>query len=267
MSTHLITDPTTDPATPAAPVTDPAWLALSAAMTDEVPVIADRDDLLVTIAPGCRAGRPGVFPADPGPDRGQRPPPRRGGPRHRHPAPARGLGPLRARVGPAGARVRARRALGLGATPGRATGRGRGGRGARGVPYRGRAGRTAPGRPALVARLGHPPDPRRVRADRPHPHPRREPRGRRTGRRAPARPGRGRDPQPGRGRAGRPGRHRRPRRGHPRHAARDLDHRAHHPGLRRRDDDRPWPPVVRRARRRPRHRTGDGPGRLTRLHW
>ena len=61
MSAHLITDPTTDPATPAATVTDPAWLALSAAMTDEVPVIADRDDLLVTIAPGAGRGAPACF--------------------------------------------------------------------------------------------------------------------------------------------------------------------------------------------------------------
>jgi len=58
MSTHLITDPTT---TPAAPVTDPAWLALSVAMTDEVPVIAERDDLLVTIAPGAGRGAPACF--------------------------------------------------------------------------------------------------------------------------------------------------------------------------------------------------------------
>ncbi|OZM76579.1 VWA domain-containing protein [Pseudonocardia sp. MH-G8] len=65
MSTHLITepttDPTTDPTTPAVTVTDPAWLALSAAMTDEVPVIADRDDLLVTIAPGAGRGAPACF--------------------------------------------------------------------------------------------------------------------------------------------------------------------------------------------------------------
>ncbi|MBN9097972.1 MAG: VWA domain-containing protein [Pseudonocardia sp.] len=58
MSTHLITDPTT---APAAPVTDPAWLALSVAMTDEVPVIAERDDLLVTIAPGAGRGAPACF--------------------------------------------------------------------------------------------------------------------------------------------------------------------------------------------------------------
>ncbi|WP_246632653.1 hypothetical protein [Pseudonocardia nigra] len=60
MSTHLITDPTAAPTT-AAPVTGPAWLALSAAMTDEVPVIADRDDLLVTIAPGAGRGAPACF--------------------------------------------------------------------------------------------------------------------------------------------------------------------------------------------------------------
>ncbi len=58
MSAHLIADPTADP-TPA-PL-DPTWLALSVAMTDEVPVIADRDDLLVSIAPGAGRGAPACF--------------------------------------------------------------------------------------------------------------------------------------------------------------------------------------------------------------
>ncbi|MFC6080958.1 vWA domain-containing protein [Sphaerisporangium aureirubrum] len=47
--------------TPTTPATDPAWLALSAAMTWEVPVIADRDDLIVTIAPGVGHGAPACF--------------------------------------------------------------------------------------------------------------------------------------------------------------------------------------------------------------
>jgi hypothetical protein len=56
MTTHLITDPTA-PATAVFPAA-PGWLTLSAAMTAEVPVIADRDDLLVTIAPGAGHGAP-----------------------------------------------------------------------------------------------------------------------------------------------------------------------------------------------------------------
>jgi hypothetical protein len=56
MTTHLIADPTTTGTAvfPAAP----GWLSLSAAMTAEVPAIADRDDLLVTIAPGAGHGHP-----------------------------------------------------------------------------------------------------------------------------------------------------------------------------------------------------------------
>jgi hypothetical protein len=59
MSTHLITDPaaTASAVFPAAP----GWLALSAAMTDEVPIIADRKDLVVTIAPGAGHGAPACF--------------------------------------------------------------------------------------------------------------------------------------------------------------------------------------------------------------
>ncbi|MGQ0573844.1 MAG: VWA domain-containing protein [Pseudonocardia sp.] len=55
---HVIADPDAAPAPDAA---DPTWLALSVALTDEVPVIADRDDLLVTIAPGAGRGAPACF--------------------------------------------------------------------------------------------------------------------------------------------------------------------------------------------------------------
>ncbi|MHA6631121.1 VWA domain-containing protein [Pseudonocardia sichuanensis] len=54
---HVIADPDATPA----PAADPTWLALSVALTDEVPVIADRDDLLVTIAPGAGRGAPACF--------------------------------------------------------------------------------------------------------------------------------------------------------------------------------------------------------------
>ena len=71
MTAHLIDDDTT-PTTPttgdatAADSTAPdlaadAWLALSAAMTDAVPDIADREDLIVTIAPGAGHGAPACF--------------------------------------------------------------------------------------------------------------------------------------------------------------------------------------------------------------
>ena len=57
MTAHLIADDTTpDPAT-----TAPGWLTLSAALTDEVPMIADREDLLVTVAPGAGQGAPACF--------------------------------------------------------------------------------------------------------------------------------------------------------------------------------------------------------------
>lgn len=59
MSTHVTTDPT---ATGAAVFpTRPEWLTLSAAFADQVPVIADRDDLLVTVAPGAGGGAPACF--------------------------------------------------------------------------------------------------------------------------------------------------------------------------------------------------------------
>jgi hypothetical protein len=59
MSTHLAADPT---ATGAAVFpARPEWLTLSAALADEVPVIADREDLLVSIAPGAGGGAPACF--------------------------------------------------------------------------------------------------------------------------------------------------------------------------------------------------------------
>ena len=39
----------------------PGWLTLSAAFGDEVPAIADRDDLVVTVAPGAGHGAPACF--------------------------------------------------------------------------------------------------------------------------------------------------------------------------------------------------------------
>lgn len=59
MSAHLITDPAA-PA-PAIFPAAPGWLTLSAAMTSEVPLIADRDDVMVTIAPGAGHGAPACF--------------------------------------------------------------------------------------------------------------------------------------------------------------------------------------------------------------
>ncbi|MCU1680211.1 MAG: hypothetical protein JWQ81_950 [Amycolatopsis sp.] len=59
MTAHTIADPaaTGSAVFPAAP----GWDALSAALTAEVPVIADRDDLMVTIAPGAGHGAPACF--------------------------------------------------------------------------------------------------------------------------------------------------------------------------------------------------------------
>jgi hypothetical protein len=59
MTAHMIADPaaTASVVFPAAP----GWDALSAALTAEAPVIADRDDLLVTIAPGAGHGAPACF--------------------------------------------------------------------------------------------------------------------------------------------------------------------------------------------------------------
>lgn len=60
MTTHLITDETATTAT-LDPATDAGWLALSAAVTEEAPLIADRDDLVVTVAPGAGHGSPACF--------------------------------------------------------------------------------------------------------------------------------------------------------------------------------------------------------------
>lgn len=59
MTAHTIADPaaTGSVVFPAAP----GWDSLSAALTAEVPAIADRDDLLVTIAPGAGHGAPACF--------------------------------------------------------------------------------------------------------------------------------------------------------------------------------------------------------------
>ncbi|MBW0275176.1 hypothetical protein ATM97_28670 [Nocardia sp. MH4] len=58
MTGHLNADPSATP-TPA-PATD-GWDTLSAALTAEAPPIADRDDLVVSIAPGAAHGHPAVF--------------------------------------------------------------------------------------------------------------------------------------------------------------------------------------------------------------
>jgi hypothetical protein len=59
MTAHVIADPT---ATGAAIFPAPAgWDTLSAALTAEVPAIADRDDILVSIAPGAGHGAPACF--------------------------------------------------------------------------------------------------------------------------------------------------------------------------------------------------------------
>ena len=59
MTAHMISDPAA-PGTAVFPAA-PGWVSLSAALTAEVPVIADRDDLLVTIAPGAGHGAPACF--------------------------------------------------------------------------------------------------------------------------------------------------------------------------------------------------------------
>lgn len=59
MTAHVIAAPAATPTAvfPAAP----EWLTLSAAFGDEVPAIADRDDLVVTVAPGAGHGAPACF--------------------------------------------------------------------------------------------------------------------------------------------------------------------------------------------------------------
>ncbi|WP_280316436.1 VWA domain-containing protein [Nocardia wallacei] len=58
MTSHVIADPDAAPATPPARA---GWETLSADLTAEAPPIADRDDLIVTIAPGAAHGHPAVF--------------------------------------------------------------------------------------------------------------------------------------------------------------------------------------------------------------
>jgi hypothetical protein len=60
MSTHMISDETITP-TSVDPSADRAWLRLSAAISDEVPYIADREDLVVTVAPGAGQGHTACF--------------------------------------------------------------------------------------------------------------------------------------------------------------------------------------------------------------
>jgi hypothetical protein len=59
MTAHLVADP--DASGGAMFPARPEWLTLSAALADEVGVIADREDLLVTIAPGAGGGAPACF--------------------------------------------------------------------------------------------------------------------------------------------------------------------------------------------------------------
>jgi hypothetical protein len=54
-SGHLIADETT----PTIP--EGAWLKLSAALSEQIPALADRDDLMVAVAPGAGRGSPGCF--------------------------------------------------------------------------------------------------------------------------------------------------------------------------------------------------------------
>jgi hypothetical protein len=60
MSAHLVTDETATTTT-LDPATQAGWLALSAAATEEAPLIADRDDLVVTVVPGAGRGSPACF--------------------------------------------------------------------------------------------------------------------------------------------------------------------------------------------------------------
>lgn len=58
MTAHLNHDPDGEPATT---TEDPGWLELSAALADHACVHADRDDLVVTVAPGAGRGAPACF--------------------------------------------------------------------------------------------------------------------------------------------------------------------------------------------------------------
>lgn len=57
MRQHLLHDPDHQPA----PVEEAGWLRLSAALTREIGRLADRDDLIVQVAPGAGRGAPGCF--------------------------------------------------------------------------------------------------------------------------------------------------------------------------------------------------------------
>lgn len=59
MSAHFTADPAA--AGTAVFPARPEWLTLSAAFADEVPVLADRDDLVVSVAPGAGGGAPACF--------------------------------------------------------------------------------------------------------------------------------------------------------------------------------------------------------------
>ncbi|WP_308015872.1 hypothetical protein, partial [Saccharopolyspora sp. 6M] len=56
----MVTDPAATRTSFPAPLS-PSWLSLSAALTEEAPIIADRDDLVVDIAPGAGHGAPACF--------------------------------------------------------------------------------------------------------------------------------------------------------------------------------------------------------------
>lgn len=59
MTVHLVADPNAT-GTAVFPAR-PEWLTLSSALMDEAEIIADREDLLVTIAPGAGGGAPACF--------------------------------------------------------------------------------------------------------------------------------------------------------------------------------------------------------------
>ncbi|WP_395111307.1 hypothetical protein [Actinomadura sp. SCN-SB] len=66
MPTHIVSAPEPAPAAGPAPGTDPrgSWLRISAAFTEAVTDLADREDLTVTCAPGLGHGAPGCFLPD-----------------------------------------------------------------------------------------------------------------------------------------------------------------------------------------------------------
>jgi hypothetical protein len=60
MRQHLLPDPDAAP-TPVDPKADAGWLRLSARLTRQIDRLADRDDLIVQVAPGAGRGSPGCF--------------------------------------------------------------------------------------------------------------------------------------------------------------------------------------------------------------